>query len=155
MDTEKRIADQEKVEALKTDVTTFFDTYRFRHGKNYFTNFALVFLGIVLSVSVSAAGFGGYGKLAGILGLFITLLIALQNAFYFGEKAEFQRLVATEAENLISMLKFKVKTESDFETVLEAFLTLKKHTAANLPRGKGMEVVRDMYAHFPNQTKKP
>jgi hypothetical protein len=146
--------DKQQANDLNEEIANFHSTYSSRHGKNFFINVALVLLGILLAVGVTAAGFFEKGKLAGILGLLLTLFIALQNAFYFNEKAEFYRLVATEADNLRYLLKFKVQTQSELHSVLDAFMTLKKYAATNLPRGKGMEVVKEMYANFPNQLQK-
>jgi hypothetical protein len=134
------------VRRLRQEIDSYLSVHQRRHGKNYFINAGLVAIGILLAVGVTAAGFFNYGVIAGVLGLFITLLLGFQNAFYFGEKAEFYRVVATEAENLRSALDYRVRTDADFQEILAAFLTLRKHTATNLPKGKGMEVVREIYS---------
>jgi hypothetical protein len=109
----------------------------------------LVICGILLAISVTAAGFLSSGTAAGVLGLFVTLFMALQNAFNFNEKAEFQRVLFTESDNLLNLLKFRVRTQSQFDAVIDAFMTLNKRAATNLPHGRGMDVVREMYGKTP------
>ena len=142
-------ADAKMVEDAKQQIVSFIAWHRLRHGQNYWLGVLLVVLGIVLALSITAAGFFNYGVLAGVLGLFVALFIALQNAFSISEKAEFQRLVFTEADNLHDLLTYRVRTQSQFDAVLDSFMTLKKHAATNLPRGKGMEVVKEMYGKAP------
>jgi hypothetical protein len=138
--------DDQAVSKLREEIEAYLAVHQRRHSKNYVINAAFIAMGILLAVGVTAAGFFNYGVIAGVLGLFITLFLALQNAFYFGEKAEFYRVVATEAENLRSALAFRVRDGEEFQTIVEAFLTLRKNTATNLPKGKGMEVVREIYS---------
>ncbi len=142
-------ADPKMIEEAKNEIASFGAQIRQRHGTNWAASSGLVASGILLSIGVTAAGFFGPGWLAGALGLIVTLFIALQNAFFFSEKAEFQRVVFTEAENLLSLLKFRVRSPAQFDSVIDAFMTLKKSGATGLPHGKGMQVVKEMYGSAP------
>jgi hypothetical protein len=133
-----------RVEKLGKELEQLLEMHRQRHGANYRANAVLIGFGIVGSISVSATGLLGYPTAAGILGLMVALCIGLQNAYAFGEKAEYQRIVATEAENLLSRLQIEVKGESDFEKLFSEFLVLRTSAAKNIPRGKTIEAVREM-----------
>lgn len=133
------------VEHLKGALSDYRRIMWRRHSLDYGWNATLVTAGILLAVSVTAAGVFDQAKLAGVLGLAITVVVGLQSAFAFEEKAEFYRLAATEADNLFSRLTIGTKSEAELEKLHEQFLTLRNATAAHLPRGKGMEIVRDLY----------
>jgi hypothetical protein len=144
--------DQEMVAALRGQVEKFKDYYWKQHIQNYKINNTLVVAGIILSLAVTAVGFLGYGVLAGIIGLCILACISFQKAFNYGEKAEFYRMIHTEAKILRDRLRYRVYTASDFEAVFDAFASLRKH-ADEIPAGKGMEVVEELYAKQPSDTK--
>jgi hypothetical protein len=143
--------EQKKSEELHRAIERQIEVYRRRYKRNYIANFALVLLGVLLGFVALVVGLSDNGKAAGILGLSITLLIALQSAFNFGEKAQFYRIAFTESENLLTKLDFKVHTRAEFLDVLDEFITLKKYAVTNLPTGRGMEVVKEIYAKHPDQ----
>src|SRR5262245_51454432 len=132
------VVDPSRLKDLQEQIQGFVRLYQYRHARNYWVSVMLVALGILLGLAVTAAGFLGAGVVAGLLGLAITAFISFQKAFAFDETAEFQRLLFTEAENLLNLLHYRVKTQIAFDSVLDAFMTLKKHAATNLPKGKGM-----------------
>ena len=136
--------DPSRLEKLLREVKELGDTHKQRHKGNYRTHAVLIALGVIGSISVSAAGLLGYALPAGLLGLMVALCIGLQNAFAFGERAEFQRIVAIEADNLRSRLELDVKGLTEFDRVLAEFLVLRTSAARNIPRGKGMDAVREM-----------
>jgi hypothetical protein len=102
--------------------------------------------GLVLGVGVSLAGFLNYGFLAGVMGMMITALIGFQNAFNFSEKADFYHIIHNEAKALRDRLRYKVATAQEFGTVVDELGVLRNYAAKELPKGKGMETVREMYS---------
>jgi len=134
-----------KIVNLKTEVDVFLATYQTRHGQNYRWNAVLVFAGIALSLGATVAGgIFNYGKLAGIFGIGVTFVIAIQNAYTPGEKAEFYRVVATEAENLKSTMTYGLDTDQGFQRAARKLQLLRMNAATRLPRGGGMDVVSRM-----------
>jgi len=141
--------DRKRIDDAKIQIETFSRLHKKRYGWNNALSITLVVLGIIVALGITAAGFFNYGVLAGILGLIVVLFISLQNAFSISEKAEFQTVVFTEADNLIQLLEFRVRTQAQFDSVLDSYMTLTKHAAANLPRGKGMQIVKERYGKGP------
>lgn len=133
-----------RMEELYESLEQFKDSQMQRHRGNYRAGVLLVGFGLCGSVAVSAAGFLNYGVAAGLIGLVVALCIGLQSAYSFGEKAEFQRIMATEGDNLLLRLRVDVKSPADFESVVKEFLVLRTFAAKSIPRGKGMEAVHDM-----------
>jgi hypothetical protein len=118
---------------------------RQRHKLNYRGNAALIIVGLALSAGVTIAGILDYGLVAAILGVAVGYVIGVQNAFPIGEKAEFYRLIIAEGDNLISELKFEVKTEGQFLNRVNKFQKLRMYGTENLPRGQGMQAVKNFY----------
>lgn len=124
------------------------------HRNNRFATLVVVF-GIVLGVAVTAAGFLGYGVAAGLIGLVITLFVGLQNAFNFSEKADFYRIVHVEAKVLRDNAAYKVRSQADLERLVDALSMLRKYAAQNIPKGRGIEVVKEIYSSLPPGTHSP
>ena len=107
-------------------------------------NKIIVILGLVCSFGITFLGVGGAGELAALLGAFIAVLIGFDQAFAYGEKANFYRIIVADGENLLTDLRLGVDTEEGFKKAMQKFLVLRKYGAEKLPRGKGMETVRSM-----------
>jgi len=116
---------------------------------------ALIVLGILLGLAVTAAGFLGYGIIAGLLGLGVTLFVSLQNAFNFSDKADFYRVIHNESKILRDRLRYKVDSSEDFVALIDAFGMLRRHASEKIPKGKGIEVVKEIQAKHPPEFSKP
>jgi hypothetical protein len=136
---------------LRGDIEEFTRKYGKRHRGNFHLNWILIVIGLLLAAGVTISGMLNQGIIAAILGVCIGFLIGLQNAFPLSEKAEFYRLVVTEAENLIFELKYEVESEQQFREVVNKFQGLRDHAAKSLPRGQGMEAVKDMYKELSSE----
>lgn len=144
---EQQIAvDQEKKDELQRIIEEFVQTYLRRHKYNYLGNWIIVLIGLLLAGAVTVAGIYDKGTIAAVLGVCTAIAIGAQKAFPIGERAEFYRLVVAEGRNLTDDLKFRVKTEPEFQTLLNKWQKLRTHAAASLPRGKEMEAIKDMSA---------
>jgi hypothetical protein len=97
-----------------------------------------------------------YGTLASILGVLVSVLIAVQSGFSISEKSEFYRLIAGEGDLIkddLNDLKLQNIEEEKFQSIRKQFRTLRKHADFALPRGKGMDAVQSMYKEL-NQVSK-
>lgn len=132
-------ADKEQQQQLLRQIEAFVQTFWRLRKRNAWINTSLVVGGLVLGLGVSLAGFLNHGFLAGVLGIVITALIGLQNAFNFSERADFYHIIHNEAKALRDRLRYKVSTTQEFRTVVDELGILRNHAAKELPRGKGME----------------
>ncbi len=137
-----------KKQKLMGEINQFVETYQKRHSGNFHLNWILIVIGLLLSAGVTVAGMLNQGLIAAVLGICIGFLLGLQNAFPLGEKAEFYRLMIVEGQNLISVLNYEVDTLKEFEDSQKRFRKLRSHAAASLPKGRGMEAVKEMYKDF-------
>jgi hypothetical protein len=141
--------DNSKADALARDIERFVTDQKRRHTHNFYLHGGLVFLSLLLGAAVTVASFLGWKTIAGVLGISITFLIGLQAAFSLGDKAEFQRAIFTEGENLLTILRLRVRGDIDFESVLESFMILRKYEASNLPKGRGTDMIKELYQKMP------
>ncbi|MFN6566569.1 hypothetical protein [Dendronalium sp. ChiSLP03b] len=147
--------DPEKLNKLLVQIDGFKDWYWHLHIRNLWISNAMITFGIFLGLSVTATGFLGYGVASGIFGLIITLFISLQNAFNFAEKAEFYRVIHAEAKILRDRLRYKVHSSTDFDAIVDSLIILRRQAEKDIPKGKGMEVVKDIYVKLPPEIHKP
>lgn len=134
-----------KLSAIAEEVDKFRSIFGSRHGTNYRWNALLVGLGIVVACSVALSGIANKPELAAALGVFSTALFALQGAYALGEKAEFQRIIALEAAILAEDIRLTDQTPQSLTQLKKRFDALRRHAETSLPRGTGMETVRQMY----------
>jgi hypothetical protein len=130
---------------LVSELNQFVETYQKRHRGNFHLNWILILTGLLLSAGVTISGMLNQGMIAALLGICIGFLFGVQNAFPLGEKAEFYRLMVTEGQNLISILDYEVDTSKEFEDCQKRFRKLRSHAAMSLPKGRGMDAVKEMY----------
>lgn len=142
--------DPDKAKMLAEQIQGFLEYYWRLHINSSWMSSGLVVLGIFLGLAVTGAGFLGYGIVAGFLGLAVTLFISLQNAFNFSEKAEFYRVIHNEAKILRDRLRYKVYCKEELEGIVDSFASLRRRAAEKLPRGKGIEVVKEIHAKHPS-----
>ncbi len=135
----------EKKSQLLREIQEFAREMKKRHLRNYRVNTAIVLFALIFSSIVTIAGFLDQGKIAAFLGVSIAFLIAVQNAFPIAEKSEFYRTIADEGENLQDSLNYQVDSDAKFQDVVTKFQTLRKFSAEKMPKGRGMETVKDMY----------
>jgi hypothetical protein len=139
---------------LEEQIKGFLEYYWRLHRKSSLMNSAVIVLGILLGLAVTAAGFLGHGMVAGLLGLAVTLFISLQHAFNFSDKAEFYSVIHSRAKILRDRLRYKVHSRKEFEDVVDSFGVLRKHAAENVPKGKGIDVVKEINAKHPPEIPK-
>jgi hypothetical protein len=144
----------DKTEMLAGQIQGFLEYYWRLHVRCSRMNTAVILLGIILGLAVTAAGFLGYGMIAGLLGLGVTLFVSLQNAFNLSDKADFYRVIHNEAKILRDRLRYRVHSEKDFDDVIESFGLLRRHAAEKLPKGKGIEVVKEIHAKYSPEVSK-
>jgi hypothetical protein len=136
--------DPEQKDLLKRQVVGFMRyTWRMHRQHNLLSNSLLV-LGLILGTAATIAGFSGQGFIAGVISAAVTLLIGFQKAFNFSEKADFYRIVHTEAKALRDHLTYKVSSAEQLDAAVDALKVLRDQTARKLPRGRSMEEAMNM-----------
>ena len=95
------------------------------------------------TVTVLCAFFLGRQFFGNAVGLLVAFCISLQTAFALGEKAQFQRIIYTEAQNLLTAL-IEVGDPDSLHKVSEQLQLLRKSGAENIPVGEGMGAVQKL-----------
>ena len=134
---------QQKVQ-LEQELTRFVDSSWRQFRTNSVINTAIIVLALLCSFGVTLFGIGENGVFAALLGALIALLIALGQAFDFGGKADFYRVVHAESDNLLTRLHILTDDARELQQILQQFVVLRKYAAEKLPRGKGMEAISSM-----------
>lgn len=146
---------QEKKSQLLQELSSFVHMLQRQRRWAAFLNAILIVLALICSFGVTFFGLGENGVVAALLGSIITLLIAMSQAFAFGEKADFYQVILADAENLLTSLQLGVDSEEAFEETMRKFLVLRKYAAQKLPRGKGMEAIRGLSAEMTASERAP
>lgn len=135
--------DSQKYEDFSVQIKAYISTYWKLYIRYSYINTGLILCGLLISAGVTITGFMELEKWPGILGVLISLLLGIQNAFNYGGRAAFLHVVHDEAKVLRDRLKYKVRTKEEFEDVIDAFIVLRMNAVNNLPRGEGMNAVKD------------
>ncbi len=134
-----------QLESLKAEVHDFHKMQQKRHGHNFWIHWCLVCL---VLMSNAALAFGGILKwdheLIACIAVVSGTLVALHTAIAIGDKAHFQRIVASDAENLLTDLNAGVDSDERLRQLREYFKALRKHSDVMLPLGGGMDAVRSL-----------
>ncbi|HDY8039504.1 TPA: hypothetical protein ACGUOS_004401 [Vibrio vulnificus] len=112
------------------------------YRRNYWTNVILIVVSIVVSVLVTVVGLCGKSELSPFLSALLTIIISLQAAFNFSERADFYLNIHTEAKALRDNVKYKVKSQDDLFDSVDALGALRKKASVELPKGKGMKAIK-------------
>jgi len=102
--------------------------YRFNSRCDTFMNLG----GIVLSISIVAAGVYGRADVATILGALVTAIITAQRAFPFNQRWQFYRTLLSQAQNLATRTKNGALTPDQALAILSS---LRLDFAQQIPRG--------------------
>jgi hypothetical protein len=143
------LEDPEKLESLKVELTNDIDasarTFESRHGTNYWIHQILLVSGLACATSISILLALRMPTAAAVGGAIASLILGIDSAMALRDLAEFQRVVARKARNLISDLKFSVDCVGKFENVRKQFNALSELADQELPRGTGMQAVQNLY----------
>ena len=116
-----------------------------RHGLNFRVHWSLVVLVLLGSALVTVGGVLKWRhELIALIGVGTSVVIALHTAIAIGDKAEFQRIVASDAASILTYLSDSELSEESFRKLRVQFIALRKHADSQLPRGGGMEAVRNL-----------
>jgi len=127
-------------ENLMKQVDSFQAFHWKKHDNASWLSIFSTFSGVALSGSVTAAAFLGYSTIAGMLGIAMTLLIGLHEAFNFSERASFYAGIHSEAKTIRDRLRYRVRTEQEFIQAFDDFQSLRQKSAQQVPKGKGLAV---------------
>jgi hypothetical protein len=80
----------------------------------------------------------GYALAVGLMGAATSCLIGFQNAFKFAESASFWEAKHGQAKDLRDRLRYKVHNEEQFQSVVDAWLSLRKDLLDDMPKAGGL-----------------
>ena len=142
--------DQKKKELVKEiqDLGERQEKKRQVNGRMYYL---LVLLGFGLSIGAVVLGFLEVGRISAILVMLIAIPAGLENAFKFGEKRDFHRILVGECYNLRIALNFSVDNEEKLLMIVGKFQSVVTTSAKSLPRGQGMQAVKRLYEELDNK----
>ncbi|MCH8090353.1 MAG: hypothetical protein IH955_10115 [Chloroflexi bacterium] len=95
-----------------------------------------------------AAALGGVSAAGGLL---LAFARGLESAFKFQERADFYRVLRSEAANLIAATRYVVKTDNEFRSMVRKYQSLNFRTATAVPKGQGMQAIKLFYEDLDNQ----
>ena len=130
-------------EQFKCQLQSYILHYWKLHKKYSILNMSLIIAGLLVGAGITVTGFMQLDIWPGLLGALITLIIGLQNAFDLSGKALFLNVIHDEAKVLRDRLRYKVKTQEEFEAVIDEFSLLRIYAVKKLPLGSGMGVVKN------------
>ncbi len=113
-----------------------------RHGIG---NNSLVLASILASAAITIAGIYGLATVAAILGVLLSILLSVQQAFPEGEMAFFYRSSIADLENLQNSLRFTADTQDEIEKIVQQLAVIRKHIAQAIPRGQGLNTLENMH----------
>lgn len=139
---------QNEPSRLRIQLETVIDSYinemqgrRKRHGLG---NTSLVLASILTSAIITIAGIYDQAKIAAILGVILSVLLAVQQVFPLGEMAFFYRSSIADLENLRDSLLFTPDSQEELEKIAHQFAVIRKHIAQAIPRGQAMNTLQNM-----------
>jgi hypothetical protein len=128
---------------FSSEIDLFINGYYWWHNIDFHLDWILTMFSLAFSVAVVVAGFLDQARTAAFFGIGVSFLIALHNAFPLGEKAEFYRILISEARNIKLELSTVTKFDN-YQRLITRFKRLNENAARRLPRGQGMEAVRKL-----------
>ena len=121
---------------LMTEIKGFEADSLARYKFNNRWDIVLSVLGIVLSITVVAAGFLKNPEVSAVLGAVVGAVVTAQKAFPFGQRAAFYRLLIGQAGNLSTRASQGSVSKS---TVIDTLSALRMDFAQQLPRGSSSQ----------------
>jgi len=111
-----------------------------KHKLNKYINFVVVVAGLLVSVSIAYVGLKAAenSQLAGSLGILMTILVGLQGAFKFGDKAIHYVNLHTEAKDIRDQLYYEADGPDDVVQISRQFMALRKKGAESLPKDENL-----------------
>lgn len=138
----------EELSQLRTQLETVIGSYikemRGRRKRHGIGNISLVLASILTSAVITIAGIFDQAKIAAILGVFLSVLLAVQQVFPLGEMAFFYRSSIADLENLQNSLMFTTDSQKELEKIANQFAVIRKHIAQAIPRGQAINTLQNM-----------
>jgi hypothetical protein len=129
---------------LETDLGNYIKDMQGRRKRHGIGNNSIVLASILMSAAITIAGIYDQAEIAAILGVLLTVLLSIQQAFPLGEMAFFYRSSIADLENLQISLMFTADNEKEVEKIARQFAIIRKHIAQAIPRGQGINTVQSM-----------
>jgi hypothetical protein len=121
-------------DSLEKKIQGFLDHSWSLRRRHFWLNALVVVLGLLLSAGVTLTGALDMTEIAPFMGAAITVLLGIQNAFKFAEKATLWEAKHGEAKDLRDRLNYKARTADDFQSLVDSWLVLRKELTAEMPK---------------------
>lgn len=137
--------DTSRLNPVIEQVSTFRDAQWRRHTLNFIANWLLVVLAICASALTIIGGVCAWDhRTIALIGVAGSIIVSIQTSLAINDKAEFQRVIATDAENIILLLSDPLISDEDFSKLRDQFTALRAEASKKLPRGGGVEAARKL-----------
>jgi hypothetical protein len=133
----ERPLDKEKLDALIVQTVKFLDYSWKQRGIHRWLNIIVVVLGIGLGAAITLTAAWGCPLAIGLMGAAISVLVGLQNAFKFAEFAIFWEAKHNQAKVMRDSLRYKVRNDEQFQTVVDAWLEFRRSMIEEMPKSSG------------------
>lgn len=118
--------------ALLSELEKFRNDCEGRYRFNSRWDNVMNILGLLLGVSIVAAGITTHSKTAAFLGAFVSAIVSAQRAFPFGSRAQFYRMLIGQTDNLHTQIQQQLLTT---EVAVAALNSLRLDYAQQFPQG--------------------
>ena len=106
---------------------------------NLWLNASFVIVGLLLAGAVTVSGLIGQPPLPGILGAAVTVILGIQAAFRFAQKANLWEMKHGEAKVIRDRLRYQVNNEADFCNAVEHWISFREGLLQSLPGVRGLD----------------
>jgi hypothetical protein len=127
------------MESLSEEIQDFAREVKTAHLRYRLANLLLITGSILVGGGVTVASIFKQSIVAAILGVFVSVFVALHSALSVSAKSDFYQLIAAEARNLLTDLKYTHVTEKKRAGLLEELKTLRTRAIKELPRSEQLE----------------
>jgi hypothetical protein len=144
------LQDESKAEpkdGLLDEIRFFHAECRRRYKFNNFWDNVLNIAGLLLSVSIVAAGILRWGAISAILGAMVAAIVTAQRAYPFGQRANFYRILIGQSENIETDVRQRLLSKQQAVDILKS---LRLDFAQQFPRGSGFRAAEENHAPMLN-----
>ena len=133
------LSSEERLDQFNVQIKSALDDTWHKYTIHNRLDITLIGLTLILSAAITILGFLGKGTIAGIFGVILTTLLSTQKVFNLSDKAEFYRRTHMSIKEIRDRLKYKVNSESDMQSLVDAFMAIRENRRDTNPRRKSWE----------------
>lgn len=133
----------DRLHPLLEDVERLLRNQRARHLVNFLANWLLIICALSSTALVVVGGTMRWSHEAiSLIGVAGSIAVGLQTALAIEDRAEFQRVVSSELQNIVLCLRDPELEDRSFGNLRQRFMDLRIEANKRLPRGGGVEAAR-------------